>query len=69
MRILLSAIHRQARKHNLIRVVAAGIGEDIIARAARNLGIDCLSLSGIYGRRISNIFPAYAVAKLLSEKL
>lgn len=64
-RILVDAISRQEREHQLGLVVAAGIGESLIARAARFLGLECISLSERYGRKISDIFPAYAVARLL----
>lgn len=67
--VLISAISRQAKRHGLSRVVAAGIGEEIIARAACTIGMSCTSLSEKYGRKISDIFPAYAVARLLDEKL
>jgi probable H4MPT-linked C1 transfer pathway protein len=60
-----NAIERQAERHELSRVVAAGIGEQVIARASRFLGIEVILLSEKYGQRISDIFPAYAVARLL----
>ncbi|MFB3765054.1 MAG: hydantoinase/oxoprolinase family protein [Methanotrichaceae archaeon] len=68
-RLLMNAIQRQAKKHQLKSVVAAGIGEWIIARAAISLGMSCIRLSERYGKNISDIFPAYAVARLLAEKL
>ncbi len=64
-RILVDAIEYQAREHDLDRVVIAGIGESLIARAAQFLGMDCILLSEKYGRKVSDIFPAYAVARLL----
>ncbi|HSD57637.1 MAG TPA: hydantoinase/oxoprolinase family protein [Methanotrichaceae archaeon] len=64
-RVVVNAIERQAERHGLSRVVAAGIGEQVIARAARFLGMECTLLSERYGRQISDIFPAYAVARLL----
>lgn len=63
--IIAEAIERQAKKHRLSRVVAAGIGENVIAEACAFLGIECTMLSERYGRKISDIFPAYAVARLL----
>lgn len=66
-RILVDAIECQAGEHDLDRVVAAGIGESLIARAARFLGMDCILLSEKYGRKISDIFPAYAAARLLEQ--
>jgi probable H4MPT-linked C1 transfer pathway protein len=64
-RILVAAIERQAEKHGLTRVAAAGIGEEIIREAAGFLGMECVPLSHMYGQGISEIFPAYAVARLL----
>ncbi len=65
LRVVVNAIERQAERHRLSRVVASGIGEQVIARAARFLGMECTLLSERYGRQISDIFPAYAVARLL----
>lgn len=64
-RILVDAIERQEKEHRLGLVVAAGIGESLISRAVRFLGMDCILLSEKYSRKISDIFPAYAVARLL----
>jgi uncharacterized hydantoinase/oxoprolinase family protein len=50
-------------------VVATGIGEKIIARASRCLGMNCICLSDKYGKQISDVFPAYAVARLLECRL
>lgn len=67
--IITRCIEKQSLKHHLDNVVAAGIGEKIIARASRSLGLSCICLSEKYGERISAIFPAYAVAKLLDGRL
>jgi (4-(4-[2-(gamma-L-glutamylamino)ethyl]phenoxymethyl)furan-2-yl)methanamine synthase len=64
--ILLDALLRQTKKHNISRAVAAGIGEGIILEAASFLGMECILLSEKYGRKISEIFPAYAAAWLLA---
>lgn len=68
-RILANGIQRQAKVHQLKSVVAAGIGEKIAGKAAIGLGMSCIRLSDRYGKNLSDIFPAYAVAKLLREKL
>jgi (4-(4-[2-(gamma-L-glutamylamino)ethyl]phenoxymethyl)furan-2-yl)methanamine synthase len=68
-RILVAAMERQAKKHCLTKVAAAGIGEELIAKAAAFLGLECVRLSGRYGARISDVFPAYAVARLAETKL
>jgi probable H4MPT-linked C1 transfer pathway protein len=65
LRMIIDAIYHQANKHDLTRVVAAGIGENLICRAASYLGLDILPLSRIYGPNLSNIFPAFAVARQL----
>jgi probable H4MPT-linked C1 transfer pathway protein len=64
--ILVEALLRQTKKHNISRVVAAGIGEGIILEAASFLGMECILLSEKYGQKISEIFPAYAAARLLA---
>ena len=43
--ILVAAMERQAEKHGLTKVAAAGIGEGLIAEAAAFLGLECLRLS------------------------
>jgi probable H4MPT-linked C1 transfer pathway protein len=68
-KILAFAIARQCSRHSLNYIVAAGIGEKIIALCAENLGIRCTCLSEMYGKRLSDIFPAYAVARLLENWL
>jgi len=67
--ILVSALERQVRAHSLGRIVAAGLGEGLIAEAAASLGLDCICLSERYGESISEIFPAFAVARLLEQEL
>jgi probable H4MPT-linked C1 transfer pathway protein len=67
--LLINAIQRQAKVHGLSAVAAAGIGEGLIAGASRASGMSFERLSERYGRSISDIFPAYAVARLLSEMI
>ena len=62
--ILVAAIARQAEEHSLEKVVAAGTGEGLIAEAAAFLGMECVRISERYGAGISDVFPAYAVARL-----
>jgi hypothetical protein len=64
--ILVDALERQAKRYGISRAIAAGIGEEIILEAASFLGMECLLLSEKYGQKISEIFPAYAAAKLLA---
>ena len=51
-------------EHSLDKVVVAGTGEGLIAEAAAFLGMECVGISERYGREISDVFPAYAVARL-----
>ena len=67
--ILAAAIKRLAERHDLARIAAAGIGEGLIAEAAERLGLECVRLSERYGQEISDVFPAYAVAKLAEEEI
>ncbi len=64
-KILIDAMEKQVAKHDLSRVAIAGIGEVLIADAAKFLGLECILLSEMYGPKISDVFPAYAVARLL----
>ena len=64
MEILVAAIARQSVEHSLEKVVAAGTGEALIAESAAFLGMECVRISERYGREISDVFPAYAVARL-----
>ena len=69
LEVITQAMEKQSAKHHLDNVVATGIGEKIIARASKSLGMDCVCLSEKYGKHISDIFPAYAVARLLEGRL
>ncbi len=68
-RLLVAAIERQVERHRLSRVMAAGIGERSIAKAASFLGLECVPLSERYSPEVSDVFPAYAVARLLEAFL
>jgi probable H4MPT-linked C1 transfer pathway protein len=68
-RILEAAMKKQAKKHCMTKVVAAGIGEGLIAEAAAFLGLECVRLSERYGAKISDVFPAYAVARLAETEV
>lgn len=67
LKTLRSAIDRQAGAHGLDHVVAAGAGEEMIAEAA--CGYRVTRISEFFGRRISGVFPAYAVARLVELRL
>jgi hypothetical protein len=53
--------------HKLNTVVAAGMGEFMIKKAAVRSGLRVKSLSDAYGTKISHVFPAFAVANLLKQ--
>ncbi len=56
-----------AERHGLETVLGCGIGEFLLKVATRRAGMKYVSLSEIYGR-VSDVFPAYAVAKLLHNR-
>ena len=63
--LLVEGIRRLSEEHDLSIVVAAGVGEGLIEEAARSLDLECLRLSERYGSKVSDVFPAYAAARLL----
>ena len=63
-----SAIGDVAQRHDLDRVVACGLGEFLVKKAADRIGLDIVLISGKYGKDISKVFPAYAVARLVELK-
>jgi probable H4MPT-linked C1 transfer pathway protein len=65
MKVLTDALEKQVKKYGLTQLVAAGIGENLVTEAARFLGLECHPLSKQYGREVSDVFPAYAVARVL----
>ncbi|MBU4492652.1 MAG: H4MPT-linked C1 transfer pathway protein [Euryarchaeota archaeon] len=60
------ALREVAKRHDLNIIVACGMGEFLAKRAAGELGLDIVLLSEKYGKEISKVFPAYAVARLLA---
>ncbi|MGZ7111979.1 MAG: hydantoinase/oxoprolinase family protein, partial [Halobacteriota archaeon] len=61
---LAEALAFQAREYELHTIVGAGLGEFLIANAALKVGLKFRLLSQQYGRTLSNVFPAFAVAQL-----
>jgi len=61
------AINEVAKSHKLEKVVACGLGEFLIKEAADELGFDIILTSERYGKELSKVFPAYAVAQLVEE--
>jgi (4-(4-[2-(gamma-L-glutamylamino)ethyl]phenoxymethyl)furan-2-yl)methanamine synthase len=65
---LAEALAFQAREYELHTVIGAGLGEFLIAKAAVNAGLEFRLLSQQYGRALSNVFPAFAVAQLVQNE-
>jgi len=64
---LVQALAFQKRKHDLNVVVGAGLGEFLIAKAASQVRLKCRLLSQQYGKELSKVFPAFAVANLAHD--
>lgn len=64
---LITSLERISEKYGLKNVVSVGIGDFIAEESSEALNLDFLSLSSVYGRGLSAVFPAYAVAKLLDD--
>jgi probable H4MPT-linked C1 transfer pathway protein len=67
VRTVMEALRDVAGKNSIKRIVACGLGEFLIKKAAEELGFDVVLISEKYGKEISKVFPAYAVARLLSR--
>ncbi|MDO8726037.1 MAG: hydantoinase/oxoprolinase family protein [Candidatus Methanoperedens sp.] len=61
------AINEVATKHELETIVACGLGEFLLKKAADELGFDIILMSEKYGKELSTVFPAYAVSRLVEE--
>ncbi len=62
------ALRDAAKRHGIRRIVACGLGEFLVEKAAEEPGFECTRVSKKFGKEISKVFPAYAVARLLAEK-
>ena len=65
--LLTQALAFQKRKHDLNAVVGVGLGEFLIAKAASKVKLKCRLLSQQYGKELSKVFPAFAVANLAHD--
>ncbi|MCD4840561.1 MAG: H4MPT-linked C1 transfer pathway protein [Methanosarcinales archaeon] len=65
---LITSLERISEKYGLKNVVSVGIGDFIAEESSEALNLDFLSLSSVYGKGLSAVFPAYAVAKLLERE-
>ncbi|MFA4934897.1 MAG: hydantoinase/oxoprolinase family protein [Candidatus Methanoperedens sp.] len=68
VKCITDVLREVAKRHDITRVVACGLGEFLVKRAAEELGFDIVLLSEKYGKEISKVFPAYAAARLLDER-
>jgi len=62
---LMESMRWLSRRFQLRTVVSAGVGEFLVAEAARRLNLKRTSISEVFGKEISKVFPAYATARLL----
>ncbi len=63
-----ATIEEVAKRHDLDRIVACGLGEFLAEKVACELGFGIDLISEKYGKEISKVFPAYAVARLVKER-
>lgn len=63
-----AALREIEKKHELGRIVACGLGEFIAKKAAVKAGLEIVFISEKYGKELSKVFPAYAVARLLDKE-
>ncbi len=68
LRDIKDALCDVAKGHGVSKIVACGVGEFIAKRAADELGFEIALLSQRYGKEVSRVFPAYAVARLQQEQ-
>lgn len=61
------AINEVAKSHELKKIVACGLGEFLVKEAVDEPGFDIILMSERYGKELSKVFPAYAVARLVGE--
>lgn len=66
---LKEGITEVAERHGLKSAVICGIGEFIAKEALCELGMPFTTISVEYGKEISSVFPAYAVAGLLEDSM
>ncbi len=62
------AIREVTKRHDLKTIVGCGLGEFLVKKAVEKLKVDLVLISEKYGKGISNVFPAYSVARLVKEK-
>jgi hypothetical protein len=65
---IIDSILKMNERYRLNKIVTAGVGEFLAEEVADRLDMECISISSIYGKDVSSVFPAYAVAKLLEKE-
>lgn len=63
---IMDALQDASKRNGIKKIVACGLGEFLAQKAAQKLGFDVVLVSEKYGKEITKVFPAYAVAQLLS---
>ena len=66
---LVENMRRLSRRFRLRTVVSAGVGEFLVADAARRLNLEHTAASEVFGEKVSRVLPAYATARLLENSL
>ena len=64
---MVTSLERISEKYGLKNIVSVGIGDFIVEKSSESLNLDFLPFSSVYGKELSAVFPAYAVAKLLDD--
>jgi probable H4MPT-linked C1 transfer pathway protein len=67
VRDIKEALLIMAKRRRIYKIVACGLGEFLVEKAAQECGFEIILLSEKYGTELSKVFPAYAVAQLLSR--
>jgi|Deesub1362A_J573_1020465.scaffolds.fasta_scaffold00338_17 hypothetical protein len=62
---LVKALTKMTNQYNLNTVIGMGIGEFLIEKVVETANLRYISMARRYGREVSKVFPAFAVAKLI----
>ena len=61
------AFKEKREAYGIERVIGCGIGEDVLKEAAESIGLEYISVRERFGK-VSDIFPAFAIAELLNDR-
>ncbi len=64
--LLKDALRKKTEDYGIERVFTCGIGEFLIEEICNEIGVEFISLSGLYGE-YSKLFPAFAMLKLVQK--